>query len=474
MNRTVVPAPRAKTMALALTALFLGGCATFSQDGGFGAVEDVAKTKLGQSAKWIKSEDDAASIKGEVKKLLAEPLTADAAVQIALWNNPGLQAAYGELQLSEAEVVAAGRLPGLRLSRLRVSNPNIGVKIEELIGFNLLALLTIPARVEAQQARFEQVKANAAAAMLKLAFDTRKAYYAAIAAQQSLKFMGDVRDSAEAGAELARRMERAGNFNRLTRLREHGFYADAQAQLARAGAEQVAARERLTRLLGLAGADIAYTLPQRLPDLPPAAQDMPDAQTVAMRERLDVRAAKAESAALAATLGLTRVTRFVNSIDVARARIREGHDPARTGWDIGIEIPIFDFGAARNAQAEAMYMQSVSRIAETAVNAQSEVREAYHLYRGAYDLAKHYGSEVVPLKKKISEETLLRYNGMLTSVFELLADAREQVLAVNSAIKAQRDFWVADTDLRMALTGKPTGIASIKPDMPAESAKAGH
>ena len=121
-----------------------------------------------------------------------------------------------------------------------------------------------------------------------------------------------------------------------------------------------------------------------------------------------------------------------------------------------------------------MYMQSVSRIAETAVNAQSEVREAYHLYRSAYDLAKHYGSEVVPLKKKISEETLLRYNGMLTSVFELLADAREQVLAVNSAIKAQRDFWVADTDLRMALTGKPTGIASIKPDMPAESAKAGH
>ena len=465
---------RARLITLAGAAVFLAGCTTFSKDGGFNAVEDVAKAKLGQSAKWIKTEDDAVSVKAEVAKLLAQPLSADDAVQIALWNNPGLQASYGELQLSEADLVAAGRLPGLRLSRLRVTHPAIGSKIEELIGFNLLALLTIPARVEAQQAKFDQVKANAAAAMLKVAFDTRKAYYEALAAQQGLKYMGDVRDAAEAGAELARRMERAGNFNRLTRLREHSFYADAQAQLARASAEQMAARERLTRLLGLAGSDIDYKLPERLPDLPKAAQEMPDAQTVAMRERLDVRAAKAEAAAMASTLGLTRVTRFVNSIDVARARIREGNDPARSGWDIGIEIPIFDFGASRNAQAEAMYMQSVSRIAETAVNAQSEVREAYHLYRSAWDLARHYSSEVVPIRKKISEETLLRYNGMLASVFELLADSREQVLAVNSAIKAQKDFWVADADLRMAMTGKPTGMASLKPEMQNESAKAGH
>ena len=464
----------ARLITLAGAAALLTGCTTFSKDGGFNVVEEVAQAKLGQSAKWIKTEDAAVSIKAEVAKLLAQPLSANDAVQIALWNNPGLQAAYGELQLTEADVVAAGRLPGLRLSRLRVTHPDIGSKIEELIGFNLLALLTMPARVEAQQARFDQVKANAAAAMLKLAFDTRKAYYEAVAAQQSLKYMGDVRDAAEAGAELARRMERAGNFNRLTRLREHSFYADAQAQLARAGAEQVAACERLIRLLGLAGADIALKLPERLPDLPANAQEMPDAQTVAMRERLDVRAAKAEAASMASTLGLTRVTRFVNSIDVSRARIREGEDPARRGWSVGIEIPIFDFGASRNAQAEAMYMQSVQRIAETAVNAQSEVREAYHLYRSAFDLARHYGNEVVPIRKKISEETLLRYNGMLASVFELLADSREQVLAVNSAIKAQKDFWVADADLRMAMTGKPTGMASLKPEMQTESAKAGH
>jgi outer membrane protein TolC len=453
----------------------LGACTTLSKDGGFGPVAGVARDKLGQDAQWARTGEQAGALKAEVRKLLAAPLTPESVVQVALWNNPGLQASYAELQLSEAELVDAGRLPGLRLSRLRATNAQIGAKIEELIGFNLLALLTIPARVEAQKARFAQVQADTAAIMLRLAFDTRKAYFQAVAAQQSRQYMEDVRDAASAAAELAQRMERAGNFSRLAQLRERSFHADAQAQAARAVAAQVSTRERLTRLLGLAGAEANYVLPARLPDIPATPQDLPDAEATAMRERLDVRAARAQADALASTLGLTKVTRYVNALDIAHARIREGSDPARKGWEIGIDIPLFDFGAARHAQAEALYMQSVSRIAATAVDAQSEVREAYQIYRSSYELAQHYAKDIVPMKKQVSDEVLLRYNGMLLSVFELLTDAREQVQAVNGAIQAQKDFWIADADLRIALTGKPTGIASLtaKTDRLA-SAAAGH
>ena len=62
---------------------------------------------------------------------------------------------------------------------------------------------------------------------------------------------------------------------------------------------------------------------------------------------------------------------------------------------------------------------------------------------------------MVPLRKRISEENLLRYNGMLIGVFELLADAREQVSGVITAIEAQRDFWLADAALSSTLIGKP-------------------
>lgn len=108
-----------------------------------------------------------------------------------------------------------------------------------------------------------------------------------------------------------------------------------------------------------------------------------------------------------------------------------------------------------------MYMQAVNRAAELAINARSEVREAYTGYRSAYDIAKHYRDEVVPLQKRISDEQMLRYNGMLIDVFTLLADARAQVLSVNASISALRDYWMAESTLKMAQTGRSvTGAAS--------------
>lgn len=107
-------------------------------------------------------------------------------------------------------------------------------------------------------------------------------------------------------------------------------------------------------------------------------------------------------------------------------------------------------------------MQSVNRTAETAVTACSEVRAAYSAYRTAYDLARHYRDEVVPLRKRISDENMLRYNGMLIGVSELIADAREQVTGVTGYVEALRDYWLADTNLQTALTGRsPVTEASL-------------
>jgi outer membrane protein TolC len=134
---------------------------------------------------------------------------------------------------------------------------------------------------------------------------------------------------------------------------------------------------------------------------------------------------------------------------------------------------LFDFGTARVARAEALYLQAVSRVAQAAVDAESELREAYAAYRTAFDTARHYRDEVVPLRKKISEETLLRYNGMLVSVFELLADAREQVAAVNAAMDATRDYWLAETDLQSALAGAGSGLRTARRMSPMPVAQTG-
>jgi hypothetical protein len=75
-------------------------------------------------------------------------------------------------------------------------------------------------------------------------------------------------------------------------------------------------------------------------------------------------------------------------------------------------------------------------------------------------VARHQRDEVLPLRKTIAEENLLRYNGMLIGVFELLAGSRDQIVGVVNAIAAEQQFWLADAALQAAMVGKPT-IASI-------------
>ena len=205
--------------------------------------------------------------------------------------------------------------------------------------------------------------------------------------------------------------------------------------------------------MGLWGEDLRFALPERLPDLPKVAREAGDFEAQALAQRLDVQAARRETEALAESMGLTKVTRFVDLLEFGLHRNSETDQPVQRGWEIELRIPIFDFGGARVARAERLYMQAANRTVEAAINARSEVREAYNSYRTAFDVAKHYRDEIVPLRKRISEEVLLRYNGMLMSVFELLADSREQVAAVSGYIESVRDFWLAESDLQMALTG---------------------
>jgi outer membrane protein TolC len=92
--------------------------------------------------------------------------------------------------------------------------------------------------------------------------------------------------------------------------------------------------------------------------------------------------------------------------------------------------------------------------------ASSQLRESYSGYRAAYDLARHYRDEIVPLRKTMSEGNVLRYNGMLIGVFELLADTRDQIASVMAAINAEQQFWLADAGLAATLIGKPTAMVA--------------
>ncbi len=441
--------------------LALSGCASLSPDAGFDTVRSAVKERSAVEPRWARSEQDSAGIRSEVKRLLSGgPVTADGAVQIALMNNPGLQATYADVGIADADVVQAGRLPnpGFSFSRLRRADE---LEIGRAFIFDVLGILTMPLRTKLERQRFESTQTRVAAEIVRVAADTRRAWVRAVAAQESAKYSEQVKDAAEASAELARRMAAAGNFSKLDQAREQVFYAEATAQLARAPQAALSERERQTQLMGLWGEDIRFALPERLPELPKVTRDGGELESLALKQRLDVQAAMQGAQSLASSLGLTRATGFVSVLEVAYERNSETGKPRQTGYEIELRLPIFDWGTARVARAELTYMQAVNRAADVAVRARSEVRESYSAYRTAFDLARHYREEVVPLRKRISEENVLRYNGMLISVFELLSDARAQIAAVNAYIETLRDFWIAETNLQLALTGTSPGAANM-------------
>ncbi|MYM31181.1 TolC family protein [Duganella sp. CY15W] len=446
--------------------LLLSGCASLSGDGGFGAAAGVSEARTGAKASVAghlpRNDDDARALAAVIHEKLGQPLAADDAVQIALLNNRGLQASYWSLGVAEADLVQAGRLQNPVLDFKR-SHGGGEVGIERTLTFNLIGLITAPMASRIEGRRYEQSKLLVANEALKVAADTRRAWVDAVASAQMASYAQQVEASAQASAELAERMRKAGNWSSLDQAREQAYHAQTLADVVHAQKAAVAAREKLTRLLGLSGEQaVNYRLPDHLPELPAAPRELADIEQTALNERLDIQAARLDTEQTASTLGLTRTTRFINVLDMGVVRNSEGATATR-GYELSLEIPLFDWGSARVVRAEATYMQSVNLLAQATVDARSEARENYADYRASYDLARHYRDKVVPLRKQISDQTLLRYNGMLMSVFELLADAREQATAVSGYIAALKDYWTAQANLEAALGGRLPTNKGVQP-----------
>lgn len=457
--------------------LMLSGCANFTPDGGMDKVQSATTATLGKEVARIRSDADAIDTEARVRAIVASGLSADKAVQIALLNNRGLQAAFAELATTEAESVEAGLPPSPTFSLARLttsiaSGPAYGtaLEIERQVLVNVLSLLTLPRRRDIAEHRFKQAQLKAIESVLKTAADTRRAYFRAAASAQTVAFLEEAKSAAEAASEIAKRLGETGALNKLDQAREHAFYAELGAQLAAAKLKRGADRERLVRLLGLWGKDANLRLPAKLPSLPGWIKALPDVEAEAVDKRIDLAIARMELDILAKSYGLTRATRFINVLEVAGMRSFEKetvvtpHPPPedteieRTktrlrGLELEIQIPIWDFGAARTRRAEETYLQAAHRLAERAVNVRSEVREAYTGYRGSYDIARHYQKEILPLRKVISDETMLRYNAMIADLSALLVDARARIMSNIAAIDAQRDYFLATTDLQVAIIG---------------------
>jgi len=440
----------------------LVGCASTAVGDTQAQVQEATRRHLGAELRWLTGEEARREARVDTDRLLAKPLEGDDAVRIALAYSPSLQALLHEGSAASADIAQGARLPNPVFAFERLVRNEAGARETEIgrvLSFSVADLLLWPARQRQADHRLEAQRLQLAVQVVRAATEARQAWVQAVAAQQSLRYAEQVMSVAESAAELARRMEAAGNFSKLQRAREQAFAGEAQLRVLRARQAAIASREALVRALGLdEGQAAALTLPERLPDLPKTVREETAVLRSALDQRLDLQLARANLAFTAREQGLSRVERMVDGLEFGLAHNSETGRPPQKGFSVELPLPLFDAGGNARGAADARYIAAFHRTAQQAVFAGSQARESYGAYRSAWELARHHRDEVVPLRKAISDETLLRYNGMFIGVFELLADAREQVTSVVQALEAQRDFWLADAALQATLLGAPTAM----------------
>ena len=467
MNR-----PACKPIVVTFLLVLLAGCAITDTSKVLTQTQQDLATFTTAPLDIAFTTEQVAQRRAAAQRLLAQPLQQADAVGLALLNSPALQALLARAIADASQAAQQGRIANPRLG-LEWSSLLDETEIARRISFGLLDLLTLPQRQGLAAGAVQQVQLQLSMDVVVQISAVRQAWVKAVAAQEATAYAQQVQEAAGIGAQLARRMQNVGNISKLQAARQQLWYAQATVQLAQAHDEAQSAREALVRALGLDSAQAqALRLAARLPDVPAAPREFDAAMAQAWQTRLDLRMAQAAWDAAQQARNLGQWTSRGDLEISLRNDLVQGAEGSNTrqGLELDIALPLFDDGSLRRAGLDARSLALAQQVQATGRQAASQLRESYAHYRSSYELARQYREELLPLRKTMSEETLLRYNGMLVSVFDLLVDAQEQISLVRAALAAQQQFWLADAALQAALVGKPLGSGVSKTPLATQGA----
>ena len=451
LNKPVPAKPIVAILAIAILApLGFSGCATISDESVTANVSGTGSARLEQPVDWNAGSPEDESVRTAVDQMLGDQLTIDEAVAIALINNRGLRATLERTGVARADLIQAGLLEN-PVFGFTIFDGNVGSIREYELFQELLSLFTLSARKNLAGKALERARLEVGQSALDLAAEVKQTYYGLLADKQSIQLFTQVLDATEAAAVLASRQYRAGTMSLREKAMQQSFHSQSALEGARAEARFAVDREKLNRLLGLWGGRTNWALPQRLPDVPAEVQSGGAFEQRAMNERLSLAALRAEVENAYMALDYGRQTRWLSVFGIQYTVLREADGAYLRGPKIELGLPLFDRGQARMARLEAELSDAENRYAQLAIDVRSEVREAASRLSAAHGLLVHYRSAVLPLADQVVGETLKFYNGMLVGVYELLNAKQTQIRAASDYIGVWRDYWVAWTELELAI-----------------------
>jgi cobalt-zinc-cadmium efflux system outer membrane protein len=423
------------------------------------AFHSVQQSVQDRTGKFVRPEEDQAARERalqEVRRILHQPLTIDAAVQIALLNNRSLQATLEQVSLSEADLLEAATFPNPRFDlAVRVPNkPPSGTYIDYGAVIDFLNIIMIPLKKRVAKDELEAAALRVGHDTLELVSQVKQAFYSLQASQQLWQRFQLIVETNAASSDLAQRQHDAGNISDLALAQQQSAYSRSRLDATMIQAEIRQGRERLNRLFGLWGSDTNWQISGDLPRVPGYEPSLSGLERLAISQRLDLQADYLSVTSQAKNLGLTKSFRLLGALDFGAESERETDAQTRTGPTFAIELPIFNQGQARIAKGEAALRQAQDRFQALAVDIRSQITELRDELISKRDIARSYQEDLLPLQRRILNESLSNYNAMQISDYELFAAKAEEARTEREYVEAVRDYWNTRTELEEAVGGR--------------------
>ena len=444
--------PRTRGIACLALAAGLSACVSIPKDRGASAVVVQVNTLLPSDAalQWPHSQTDA-----QAQALLAAPITAQSAMQLALLRNPQMQLLYADLGLGWADVADAARIsnPVVNYERLRLRTSNLLSKITSGITQDLSDLLLLGARKRLAQGELKRSSAQITAQVLNLARDAEVAYYQLLGAEQVRGMRGLSAESMQNSADLAQRFFDAGNITRGQLASEQASAAQAQIELEHAKAAAFAARAALNALLALPADNTQLQLDAKLPEMVSVEDSAADLQALAKLQRADLVAAELYLASAKDVARSAKRWRWLGALEVGYVQDREEDGARFAGLSLSLGIPIFNQGQGSVLRASAYAEKAAALRAQMVLHVQSEVQSAAAQVASSRTMVGIYRDKLLPAREAIVAAQQLRFNFMLIGAFELLQGKREEYDAYQGYLEALSQYWAARATLARAIGG---------------------
>lgn len=433
---------------------FLTSGCTKVQPADDGFVSSTISNRIDSCVEWRSGCCQKDFIETIFQGLTSQELTADAAIQIALLNNPKIQAIFEELGIAQADLIQAGLLtnPTFEIELRYPPVKNLHTNIEYLITSSLLDLFLIPLRRQVAEAEFEKVKLQVSHEILNLSFDVRETFYELTSEMTKIREHQSLLRLASIHQEILSNQLSVGNVNPLDFQISQSKFLEAELELSKSKVEMIRLKEKLNRLLGF-NREVCLIFPENLSqELIEQGFDLSILENVALTNRLDLQVARMEIERLQRMLKLKSGWTYTN-LKGGLAGERDPDGINLLGPGFSGEIPIFNYGQADRKRLYAQLRQSLDLLAELEIKALSEVREAHQLLMGYFNILKDYQNKILPIQDKISASSEELYNVMGLGLETLLESKRQLISAKLNYIETKKKYLLAKVLLDRALGG---------------------